>query len=63
MGEKRPENYIFAKDNNSIKSRSNAKEVELDLYYVSTNSYMKFQVNVLKNGKEKSGKLHFSKGL
>ena len=63
MREKSPENYIFAKGNNSIKSRSNATKVELDLYYIKTNSYMKFQVNVSKNGKEKSGKLHFSKGL
>ena len=26
----------------SYKSRSNATKVELDLYYVKTNSYMKF---------------------
>ena len=34
----------------------------LDLYYVETNSNMKFQVNISKDDKEKSGKRNFSKG-
>ena len=29
---------------------------KLDLYYVKTNSYTKFQVNILKDGREKFGK-------
>ena len=45
MTKKSPENEIFAKGNNSCKRRSNATKVELDLYYVKTNSYMKFQRN------------------
>ena len=57
-----PENEILAKGNNSCKSRSNATKVELDLYYVKTNSYMKFQLNMSKDDKEKSGKRNFSKG-
>ena len=40
MTKKSPENEIFAKGNNSCKSRSNATKVELDLYYVKTNSYI-----------------------
>ena len=32
------------------------------LYYVNTNSDMKFQVNMSKDDKEKSGKRNFSKG-
>ena len=36
--------------------------LELDLYYVKTNSYIKFQVNISKDSREKSGKLNFSKG-
>ena len=31
-------------------------KLELDLYYVMTNSYTKFQVNISKDGREKSGK-------
>ena len=54
MTKKSPENEIFAKGNNSCKNRSNATKVELHLYYVKTNSYMKFQLNMLKDGKEKS---------
>ena len=42
MGEKIQENTIFAKGNNSIKSKSNKTNFEFDLYYVKTNSYMKF---------------------
>ena len=75
--EKSAENIIFAKDNNSIKSRSKKKKrkKKLDLYYVKTNPYMKFQVNktindnkkkfqvnMSKDDKEKSGKVNFSKG-
>ena len=48
-GKKTPENDIFAKGNNSSKSRANLTEVELDLYYVKTNSYTKFQVNISKD--------------
>ena len=57
MTKKSPENEILAKGNNSCKSRSNATKVELDLYHVKKNSYMymKFQVNMPKGGKEKSG--------
>ena len=62
MTKKSPENEILAKGNNSCKSRSSATKVELDLYYVNTNSYMKFQVNMSKDDKEKSGKRNFSKG-
>ena len=49
MTKKSPENEIFAKGNNSRKSRSNATEVNLDLYYVKTNPYTKFQVNISKD--------------
>ena len=41
-GEESPENEILAKGNNSIKSRSNTTKLKLDLYYVKTNSYIKF---------------------
>ena len=37
-------------------------KVELDMYYVMTNSYTKFQVNISKDGRKKYGKLNFSKG-
>ena len=36
-------------------------KLELDLYLVKTNSYTKFQVNLSKDGREKSGKINFSK--
>ena len=62
MTKKSPENEILAKGNNSCKSRSKATKVKLDLYYVKTNSYMKFQLNLSKDDKEKSGKRNFSKG-
>ena len=62
MTKKSPENEILAKGNNSCLSTSNAAKVELDLYYVKTNSYMKFQLNMSKDDKEKSGKRKFSKG-
>ena len=41
---------------------SSVTKVELDLYCVNTNSYTKFQVNILKDGREKHGKVNFSKG-
>ena len=62
MTKKSPENENLAKGDNSCKSMSNATKVELDLYYVKTNSFMKFQLNMLKDDKEKSGKRNFSKG-
>ena len=60
--EESPENEILAKGNNSYKSRSSVTKLELDLYYVKTKSYTKFQVNISKDNREKSGKLNFSKG-
>ena len=62
MTKKSPENKILAKGNNSCKSRSNATIVKVDLHYVKTNSYTKFQVKISKDGREKSGKLNFCKG-
>ena len=59
MTKKSPENESLAKGNNSCKSRSNVTKAELDLYYVKRNSYMKFQVNMSKDDKEKSGKRFF----
>ena len=35
---------------------------KLDLHYVKTNSYTKFQMNISKDGRENFGKLNFSKG-
>ena len=55
------ENKILAKDKNSCKNWSNATKVELDLYYVKTNSYTKFQVNIVNDRREKFGKLIFCK--
>ena len=55
-GEKSSENKIFAKGNNSSKRRSKETKVELDLYYVKTNPYTKFQVNISKDDGEKFGK-------
>ena len=52
MTKKSPENEILAKGNNLCKSRSNATKVELDLYYVNTNSLTKFQLNMSKENKE-----------
>ena len=60
--EKSPENWILAKGINSCKCKSIVMKLELDLYYVITNSYIKFQVNISKDGKEKNRKLNFSKG-
>ena len=62
MTKKSQENEILARGNFSGESRSNPTKVKLDLYYVKTNSYMKFQVNMSKDDKEKSGKRNFSKG-
>ena len=59
MTKKSPENEIFVKRNNSCKSRSNATKVKLELYYVKTNLYMKFQLNMSNDDKEKSGKRIF----
>ena len=61
MTKKSPENKILAKGNNSCKSRSNATKVDLNLYYVKTNSYMKFQLIMSKENKEKSGKQNLRK--
>ena len=35
--------------------------VKLDLYYIKTKSYIKLQVNIPKDDREKSRKLNFSK--
>ena len=37
-------------------------KLKLDLNYVIANSYTKFQVNISKDNREKSGKLSFNKG-
>ena len=37
-------------------------KLKLDQFIVITNVYTKFQVNISKDGREKSGKLIFSKG-
>ena len=51
--DKSPENFeILTKGNNSCKSSSKATKVEVDLYYVKTNSYTKFQVNITKDRRE-----------
>ena len=62
MTKKSSENEILAKGKNSCKSRSNATKVEPDLYYVKTNSYMKYQLNMSKDNEEKSGKRNSSNG-
>ena len=56
MTKKSPENEIFAKGNNSCESGSNATKVKLNLYYVTTNPYTKYQVNISKDDWEKFGK-------
>ena len=43
------------------KNRSNDTKEELDLFYVDTNSYTQFQVNILKEDRGKSRKLNFCK--
>ena len=54
--EKTLANNIFAKGNNSSKSRSNATKVKLDPYYVMKNSDIEFQVNISKEDREKLGR-------
>ena len=49
MTKKTPENKILAK-------------LKLDMYYVNTNPYIKFQVNMSKDNKKKSGKVFLTKG-
>ena len=49
MTKNSPENEICAKGNNSCKSKTNATKVKLVLYYVKTNPYTKFQVNISKD--------------
>ena len=61
-GYKSPENEILAKGDNSCKSKSNGLKLKLDLYHIKINSYTKFQVDITKDGREKSRKLHFCKG-
>ena len=39
-----------------------AQQVKLNLYYIKRNSYTKFQVNITKDSREKSGTLKFNKG-
>ena len=47
---------IFAKGNNSSKTRSTKTKVKLNLYHVKTKSYTKFQVNISKDDREKFAK-------
>ena len=61
MTKKSPENDILTKGSKSCKGRSNATNVELDLFYVKANSFTKFQVNIAKEGREKIGKLNVCK--
>ena len=39
----------ISKEHNSCKNQSTGTKVELDLYYLRTNSYTKFQVNISKD--------------
>ena len=57
-----PENEILAKDNYSYTGWSSVTKLKFYLYYVNANSYTKFQVNISKDLRERSGKLTFSKG-
>ena len=50
------ENQILAKGNNSWKSRSSVTKVELDLYFVMTNSYTKSQKTAEKSPENWSGR-------
>ena len=52
---------IWVKGNNSCKIMSSVTKLKLDLFYVTTNSYTKFQVNISNDVSEKSWKLSFSK--
>ena len=47
-----PENKVLGKDNNSCKGRSSMTKIKLAVYYVKTNTYTKYQVNI--------SNLHFS---
>ena len=46
----------ISKGHNYCKSWSNTTKVKLDLYYLKTNSYIKFHVNITKDNGKKSGK-------
>ena len=50
--EKSPEKYISAKGTTHVKEGQLVLTVEFDLFYVKTNSYTKFQVNILIEGRE-----------
>ena len=41
---------------------SSVTKLDRDLYYVMTNSYTTFHVNISKDKRENYGKLNFSKG-
>ena len=62
MLEKNQQNWVLTKDNNLCKSRSRSAKLELDLYYVKTNSYTKFQVNIWKDGRESPENWILAKG-
>ena len=54
---------MLVKGNSSCKSRWRATtKLKLDLYYVKTNSYTNFEVNFVKDSREKPGKLNVRKG-
>ena len=59
MTKKSQENEILAKGNYSCISESNTTKVELDLYYVKTNSYAKFREKITNDERVKSGKTKF----
>ena len=46
------ENRIWSKGNNSRKSPSSMTKLKLDLYYVMTNPYTKFKVNISKDDRQ-----------
>ena len=62
MAEKILENWILAKVSYSCKGGSSVAKLKLDLYYVMTNLYTIFQVNISKDSRERFRKLNFSKG-
>ena len=47
--EKNPENKLWGKGNNYCKNRPSVTKLKLDLYYVVSNSYTRFQVNISKD--------------
>ena len=59
MAEKSLENLILAKGNNSCESESIVTKLEVELYYIMTNPYTKFEVNISKYDREKFGKTKF----